>query len=215
MACTFCGKLPGSLYGRAHFEDISHEDAVAVWDRLTAVPENITLLAIDTNDDVLGFGIAIPLNKQKDVSTELTGLIPVPHTFYLAELGVLPSARGRGLGRELVKQRMDLIDRERYAGVVLRVAEGRNTSKPAYEAMGFEDMGVYDGGGGTSRGRNNIKRLSFVPVLCPFTSRNGHSIRRNWLQVTQGFECLSGVFRIVFSPKWRCGRVPLLKHFPQ
>ena len=139
----FAESYPAVFTGAPYFEDISNADAVAVWDRLTAVPENITLLAINSSNDVLGFGIAIPLNKQKDVSTELTGLIPVPHTFYLAELGVLPSARGRGLGRALVKQRMDLIDRERYAGVVLRVAEGRNTSKLMYEAMGFEDMGVY------------------------------------------------------------------------
>ena len=139
----FAESYPVVFTGAPYFEKLSKEDAIAVWDRLTAVPENITLLAVDPQDQVLGFGIAIPLNKQKDVSTELTGLIPVPHTFYLAELGVLPSARGRGLGRALVKRRMDLIDRERYAGVVLRVAEDRNTSKLMYEAMGFEDMGVY------------------------------------------------------------------------
>ena len=37
---------------------------------------------------------------------------------------------------------MELIDRVRYEGVVLRVAEGRNTSMMMYQEMGFEDMGV-------------------------------------------------------------------------
>ena len=125
------------------FEQLTKEDALNVWDKLTEIPENITLIAASPTNQVLGFGIAIPLAKQKDVSPVITGLIPVPTTVYFAELGVLPEARGRGLGRMLVKHRMDLINRERYTGAVLRVAENRNTSKLMYEEMGFEDMGVY------------------------------------------------------------------------
>lgn len=138
----FASSYPTVFTGAPYFEELTESDALNVWDRLTQIPENITLIAATPEDQVLGFGIAIPLQRQRDVATELTGLIPVPHTFYFAELGVLPEARGRGLGRTLVKWRMELINRERYEGAVLRVAEGRNTSMLMYQEMGFEDMGV-------------------------------------------------------------------------
>jgi ribosomal protein S18 acetylase RimI-like enzyme len=126
-----------------YFEATSAAKAREVWDHLTAIPENITLIALTPQETIAGFGIAIPLKAQRDVATSISGLIPVPHTFYLAELGVLEEHRGCGLGRSLVRRRMQLIDRQRYEGVMLRVAEDRNTSKSMYEAMGFEDMGVY------------------------------------------------------------------------
>lgn len=139
----FARSYPIVFTGPPYFEQLTTQDALDVWDRLTKTPENITLIAASPTNEVLGFGIAIPLPKQKDVSTALNGLIPVHHTFYLAELGVLPQARGHGLGRMLVKHRMDLINLERYAGVVLRVAEEQNSSMRMYQSMGFEDMGVY------------------------------------------------------------------------
>ena len=139
----FAASYPTVFTGAPYFENLTEADALSVWEHLTQIPDNITLIAANDQDRVIGFGIAIPLSRQRDVSTELNGLIPVPHTFYFAELGVLPEARGRGLGRTLVKWRMELIDRERYEGAVLRVAEGRNTSMLMYQEMGFEDMGVY------------------------------------------------------------------------
>jgi ribosomal protein S18 acetylase RimI-like enzyme len=138
----FAQAYPAVFTGAPYFEKISRKDALLVWDTLTETPEHITLVAANPAGEVLGFGIAIPLLRQRDVAIALTGLIPVPHTFYLAELGVCPEARGRGLGRTLVHRRMALINKELYTGAVLRVAEGRNTSRLMYEEMGFEDMGV-------------------------------------------------------------------------
>jgi len=140
---SFARAYPTVFEGPPYFEQFSSDDAVAIWDRFTQMPETITLLAVSPENAVVGFGIAIPLRVQKDVATQLSGLIPVNHTFYLAELGVLPTHRGRKLGRTLVWWRMHLMDLERYEGVVLRVAEGRNASMMMYQAMGFEDMGVY------------------------------------------------------------------------
>jgi ribosomal protein S18 acetylase RimI-like enzyme len=77
------------------------------------------------------------------VATELTGLVPIQHTFYLAELGVLEQYRGKGLGRLMVKERVRLIDRDRFSHVVLRVSMNHNPSSELYQAMGFEEMGVH------------------------------------------------------------------------
>ncbi len=118
-------------------------EAQGVIDAYLANPDSIVLLGVRGRSSVVGFGIAVPLNTRPAVARELRGLIPVQHTFYLAELGVLSSMRGNGLGKELVKRRVDLIDKTRYTHVALRTSATRNASYEMYLRMGFDDMGVY------------------------------------------------------------------------
>lgn len=118
-------------------------EAQAMLDTYVGMPESIVLLAVKGTSSVVGFGIAVPLRSRPSVSRELAGLVPVQHTFYLAELGVLSSARGQGLGRALVQRRVDLIDKTRYTHVALRTSAVRNASYEMYMRMGFDDMGVY------------------------------------------------------------------------
>jgi len=92
---------------------------------------------------VVGLGIGVPAISKPDIARDLHGLLPVQHTFYLAELGVLESYRGRGLGKHLVKHRLDAIDHQRYTHVVLRVSAVKNISYDMYLGMGFDDIGVY------------------------------------------------------------------------
>jgi ribosomal protein S18 acetylase RimI-like enzyme len=138
----FIGAYQTVFMGPPYHERFYPSEAEGVWTRLTQLPSNITLLAVDRGK-VAGFGIAIPLAAQTAVARHLTGLASIPHTFYLAELGVLPEYRARGLGRCLVAERMALIDRDRYESVVLRVSASRGGSYEMYAAMGFRDMGVY------------------------------------------------------------------------
>ena len=65
------------------------------------------------------------------------------HSFYLAELGLQGSYRGAGLGKELTRARLELIDKSRYTHVVVRTSAMRNASYEMYMSMGFDDMGVY------------------------------------------------------------------------
>ncbi len=62
---------------------------------------------------------------------------------YLAELGVLEKYRGMGLGKELVKERIALMDRANFSHVVLRVSTTESPSVQLYKDLGFEEMGVY------------------------------------------------------------------------
>lgn len=126
-----------------YLEDIDDDQAAFAWDFLTAARDHITLIAATDDDTVVGFGIAVPLAHTKRVRAALAGLVPLKPTYYLAELGVMPEYRGRGLGRKLIAERMKQMDRERYSHVVLRVATTRNISADLYAAMGFQDMGVY------------------------------------------------------------------------
>lgn len=124
-----------------YFEDISLKQARSVYDAMLDFPDSICLIAI-SGDSVVGFGIAVPLACIRSVSQALVGLVSPRHTYYLAELGVCASHRGKGLGRALIFERLRCMDSQRYSNVVLRVSENKNTSLELYRSMGFEDMGV-------------------------------------------------------------------------
>ena len=137
FASAYCRIFSGPPY----HERFSEAEAAAVWDRLLGVVGNITLVAVHEGV-VVGFGSAIPLGADAVVARALTGLVPVRHTMYLAELGIEPSYRGRGLGRQLVALRIKRMDHERFSHVVLRVADGRTESFEMYRRLDFNEMGV-------------------------------------------------------------------------
>ena len=128
--------------GEPYLERYSLERAAGVYRMLTGLTDHITLLAVDTAGSVLGFGIAVPLSTMKTIAPRLDGLVPVRHTYYLAELGVRESARRSGIGRALVRHRIRLMDRDRFSHVVLRVSDMASQSTQMYRSLDFEPMGV-------------------------------------------------------------------------
>ncbi|MFT4623276.1 MAG: ribosomal protein S18 acetylase RimI-like enzyme [Myxococcota bacterium] len=140
---SFTGAYQTIFSGFPYFERFSPAEAEGVYQKLTSTPKNITLVATKGESQVVGFGVGIPLRHHSGVSRELDGLVPIRHTFYLAELGVLPAYRGRGIGRTLVQERMRRVDRGAFSHVLLRVSTNNTPSSEMYRAMGFEDMGVY------------------------------------------------------------------------
>ena len=129
-----------------YFEQFFPEEVHAILDQNLRDPENITLLAIDTNvsdTHVIGFSFAIPVISRPDVSRQLRGLLPIRNTFYFSELGIVPSYRRRGLGRLLTMLRVQNIDIQKYTHVVLRTSMEKDASQEMYQNMDFEDMGVY------------------------------------------------------------------------
>lgn len=119
------------------------DEAEGVLLRAVRLQDNVTLLAVRDSGIVAGFAIAYPVQAKSDVAREIRGLLPVEDTFYFAELGVLDGHRARGLGQELVRLRLDLIDTSRYHHVLLRTSASRNASYEMYLRLGFEDTGVY------------------------------------------------------------------------
>ena len=168
----FIGAYQTVFSGFPYFERFYPTEAEGIYHRLTSLDDNITLLATRGETQVVGFGAAIPLLAKPAVATHLTGLVPLKHTYYLAELGVLEEYRARGVGRNLVHQRLRLIEATRYTHVVLRVSMNHTPSGEMYKAMGFEEMGVYqdvsamrtDGKVTTDRRMFLSKLLSQVPM---------------------------------------------------
>lgn len=140
---SFAGAYQDIFSEPPYNERFSPDEADAVLQQFLQVPDNVTLLAIKGDETVVAFGIAVPAASRPDVARELRGLLPVQHSFYLAELGTLEGYRGRGLGRQLVRLRLELIDRRRFHHVLLRTSAVRNASYEMYLAMGFDDTGVY------------------------------------------------------------------------
>jgi GNAT superfamily N-acetyltransferase len=140
---AFAGAYQDIFSDPPYNERFFPSEAEGIFRNFLDTPDNITILAVRGMSQVVGFGIAVPAIHKADVTRALHGLIPLPATFYLAELGVLSSWRRSGLGRELIAMRLALIDRARYHNVVLRTSAVRNSSYDMYLSMGFEDMGVY------------------------------------------------------------------------
>lgn len=119
------------------------EEAEGVLRRAVRIPDNITLLAVRETGVVVGFAVAYPVKDRPDVVRDIRGLLPIEHTMYFAELGVLEEVRQHGLGHQLVDLRLSLIDRSRFNNVLLRTSAVRNASYEMYRKMGFVDTGVY------------------------------------------------------------------------
>lgn len=140
---SFAGAYQDVFSEPPYNERFFPSEAQATLHRYLQIPGHLTLFAAVGRSRVVGFGIGVPAVSKPDIARDLHGLLPVQHTFYLAELGVLEGYRGRGIGTQLIEERLALIDHRRYTHVVLRVSAVKNVSYDMYMGMGFDDIGVY------------------------------------------------------------------------
>ena len=140
---SFAGAYQDIFSEPPYNERFFPSEAQAALHRYVQTPEHITILAIRGRARVLGFGIGVPANSKPDISRDLHGLLPVQHSFYLAELGVLEGHRNNGIGTALIQHRIASIDAKRYTHAVLRVSAVKNATYDMYIKMGFDDIGVY------------------------------------------------------------------------
>lgn len=139
---AFIGAYQTVFSQAPYSERFSPAEADGIYRKLTSTEDHVTVIATDGPNKLIGFGIGVSLKYKGDVARELGGLVPIRHTFYLAELGVLPSYRNQGIGRRLVQERMERIDAARYSHAVLRMSAQYAPSDSLYASLGFESMGV-------------------------------------------------------------------------
>ena len=140
---SFAGVYQTVFSDPPYLERFYPSEAAAVLHQNLGVADNITLLAVKGQTSVIGFGLATPIASRPDISRQLRGLISIKHSFYLAELGVLERFRGKGIGMQLIRTRLQLIDSSRFTHVVLRTSVAKDPSYRMFQGIGFEDMGVY------------------------------------------------------------------------
>ena len=92
---------------------------------------------------VIGFGLAAPVNNYPDIARRIRGLLPGKQTYYIAELGVLPDSRRKGLGQKILDQHLRMMNPDKFNYIVLRSSASEDPAHFMFQKMGFEDMGVY------------------------------------------------------------------------
>lgn len=140
---SFAGAYQDIFSEPPYNERFFPSEAQGILNRYLQTPENVCLLAIRGRSKVVGFAIGVPAHSKPDIARDLRGLLPVNHTYYLAELGVLESTRGQGIGKLLVAKRFELVEHKVFTHVVLRVSAVKNQTYNMYIDMGFDDIGVY------------------------------------------------------------------------
>lgn len=133
--------------GPPYFEKYTSEEVLdEVW--YPHLQDGMTILALD-GTKVVGFGCALPLDKsptdvQEFLKTLDTEVFPADfnHTWYMSELGVLESYRGRGIGYSLVKQRMLSINHRGDTHYVFRTAASGSNSIHLYRKVGAIELPV-------------------------------------------------------------------------
>lgn len=119
------------------------DEAEGVLRRNLAVPDSQTLLAVRESGVVAGFALGCPVSAAPGVVREIRGLLPIEHTFYFSELGVLEQYRRGGLGRQMVALRLAMLNRQKYHHVLMRISTQRDFVYAMYRDQGFEDTGVF------------------------------------------------------------------------
>jgi ribosomal protein S18 acetylase RimI-like enzyme len=81
-----------------------------------------------------------------EIDGELVGYLMAEHysdqEAYVSRVGVLPSARGQGIGTRLLVQAMQLMARDGLRGVRLNTQEDNVQSRTVYERLGFDVAGA-------------------------------------------------------------------------
>ncbi|MGF7229645.1 MAG: GNAT family N-acetyltransferase [Candidatus Saccharibacteria bacterium] len=129
--------------GPPYNEQYSDDDVLDhVWH--PHVEDGIVILAIE-NEKVVGFGCALPVLKAPDEvqrflsdSEHYTG--DLQKTWYMSELGVINTHRGRGIAYELVRHRMLTICHRGDMHYAFRTAAMGSNSIHLYRKIGAQEI---------------------------------------------------------------------------
>lgn len=92
------------------------------------------------NNSVMGVLLFSPLIKDKLLPEEIKNKYDIEKCAYIAELFVAESARGKGIGKNLLKKFFDIIDHGIYTHVFIRVWDKNISALALYEKLGFKTV---------------------------------------------------------------------------
>jgi len=124
-------------------EDFSLADALQIAEFHMQSSKQITFLALNGQNEVVGFGLGSTLRNYPEISRQVRGLLPPKHTHYFAELGVIPEYRQQGLGRILTQRYIESLNPSLFHHIVMRISATPDPGFNMFKQMGFDDIGVY------------------------------------------------------------------------
>jgi len=135
-----------SLYIEAFSSGLSqqHIDKAEIIKYIDAILlQGFTLLAIDKSC-LLGALLACPLHFDKSLPDEIHQNFAIEICVYVAELMVVENARGQGIGRQLLYNFFDSVDKTLYSDAFIRVWDQNISALSLYQKVGFEPIASID-----------------------------------------------------------------------
>ena len=120
-----------------YLEQFGDEEIRVVFTKYVA--KGVLFLAY-LDDQVVGFGAAMPLSESSICHMQEVIECDPDRTWYMADLGVRKDVRRCGLARRLVEARLDFLEPGTY--VIMRTTQGNLLSRSLYSSLGFQLMPV-------------------------------------------------------------------------
>ena len=89
------------------------------------------------NNAVYGAILICPLKLDNDLPNEIAEKFTIANCLYVAEMMVIENTRGKGIGKNLLKEFFEKSDKERYSDAFIRVWDENIPAISLYEKMGF------------------------------------------------------------------------------
>lgn len=89
------------------------------------------------NDKIIGTVLLCPLILDNDLPIEISENFNITKCLYVAEMMVTENDRGKGIGKRLLKEFFENVDKNSYTDVFIRVWDQNIPAISLYEKMGF------------------------------------------------------------------------------
>lgn len=128
------------VYRAEPYREVFSEDAIK-----KVISRTLMYLLIDENKEVVGFVGGMPLSefydRLPDEASKLkskAGIEDTPDSYYIAELAISPTKQRKGLGSELFRKFLSMLESEGYKSFVLCTADKNNKAQRLYENLNFQ-----------------------------------------------------------------------------
>jgi len=154
-------QLYKDIFSRApYFENFSDEDVATFFKEY--VDDGKLFLAYDQGR-VIGFGASLPIQSVPQIEKVISDVgEETKNCWYMADLGVEETYRGKGIARELVQKRIDATPKG--SKILMRTSVDNIPSQTLYRSIGFKDVpGAFEYvASPKSYGEHSDKRLFLV-----------------------------------------------------
>lgn len=101
-------------------------------------------ILIVEKDELIGALLTAPLSMDDQLPDKIRQNFLIEKCVYIAEMMVIENARGKGLGKQLLQEFIQTVDKQRFKHVFIRVWVENVPAVTLYRKMGYEDYATID-----------------------------------------------------------------------
>jgi histidine racemase len=130
-------KLYKDIFSQPPYYEIFDDNQVG--DIFLEYFKNGKIFLAKSEEKIIGFGALVPLTQEPELVTLLASSnIDISNTWYMADLGINPIDRRKGLGRLLVQKRIDAAPDN--STIIMRTSVNNFASQSLYKSLGFKQI---------------------------------------------------------------------------